>query len=121
MALPVAKEPVNEMASTSGAPTSAGPISAPAPRTTLKTPSGMPASSASSASRTADNGVSSAGLSSTELPAARMADTNAATALGPFQGVTKATTPRGALTSTTKDSTGVAGARPEILVGQPAK
>ena len=42
----------------------------PGPTTTLTTPSGSPASSASSAKRSAVSGVSSAGLSTTVLPAA---------------------------------------------------
>jgi hypothetical protein len=47
------------------------PASGPKPGTTLNTPGGMPASSASSASLRAVSGLFSDGLSTTELPAAR--------------------------------------------------
>ena len=49
---------------------SAAPTTSPRPVTTLKTPSGTPASLASSARRTVVSGVADAGLSTTELPAA---------------------------------------------------
>ena len=49
---------------------SAWPASSPNPGTTLRTPSGTPASAASSASASALSGDCSAGLSTTELPAA---------------------------------------------------
>ncbi|MDT4848904.1 hypothetical protein FQZ97_830100 [compost metagenome] len=68
--LPVAVEPVKAMQSTSGCSPSACPACAPSPGTTLKTPAGMPASAASSASRSAVNGDCSAGLRMTLLPAA---------------------------------------------------
>ena len=48
-------------------------MTAPGPATTLRTPSGRPASTASSASRRAVNGDWLAGLSTTELPVASAA------------------------------------------------
>ena len=65
-----------------------------APVTTLKTPSGTPASAASRARARAVKGVSSEGLSTTVQPAARAGATLRVTmAAGKFQGVTAATTP----------------------------
>ena len=55
---------------TSGLAVSSPPISGPAPVTTLNTPGGRPARAASSASASAENGVSSAGLTTTVQPAA---------------------------------------------------
>ena len=49
---------------------SAAPTTSPRPVTTLRTPSGTPASLASSASRTVVSGVADAGLSTIEFPAA---------------------------------------------------
>ena len=48
-------------------------MTAPGPVTTLRTPSGRPASAASSASRSAVSGDWLAGLSTTELPVASAA------------------------------------------------
>ncbi len=48
-------------------------MTAPGPGTTLSTPSGRPASAASSASRRAVNGDCDAGLSTTVLPVASAA------------------------------------------------
>ena len=67
-ARPVRSEPVNDTRGTSGCPTRASPAAAP-PGTTLSTPSGS-RSAASEAITSGDNGVCSAGLSTTELPAA---------------------------------------------------
>jgi hypothetical protein len=67
---PVSVSPVNEIRSTSMCAASAAPTTSPAPVTTLKTPSGTPASFASSARRTVVSGVADAGFSTTELPAA---------------------------------------------------
>ena len=47
------------------------PTTSPGPVTTLNTPSGTPASWASSASLSVVRGVAEAGLRTTELPAAR--------------------------------------------------
>src|SRR5689334_12804209 len=66
----VSVEPVNETRRTSGCDTSAAPASSPMPCTTLNTPGGSPASSASSASSEQDSGDHSAGLSTTVQPAA---------------------------------------------------
>ena len=67
---PTAVEPVKVTTSTSACPASAVPTSGPAPVTTLRTPSGRPASVASRASVSVVSGVSSAGLITTEQPAA---------------------------------------------------
>ena len=66
---PTAVEPVNAILSTSGWSTSAAPVE-PSPVMTLSTPSGIPASSASSPRRSAVSGVCSAGLSTIVQPAA---------------------------------------------------
>ena len=56
----------------------------------------QPARSASSAKRSGPNGASSAGLSTTQLPAASAGTTFIATdTAGPFHGVRTATTPYG--------------------------
>jgi len=68
--LPVAVDPVNATQSTSGCRPSAWPATGPVPGTTLKTPAGMPACSASAASRNALSDDCSAGLRMTLLPAA---------------------------------------------------
>jgi hypothetical protein len=68
--LPTAVEPVNETLSTPGCRASASPTVAPGPGTTFRTPSGSPASAASSASRSAESGDCDAGFSTTEFPAA---------------------------------------------------
>ncbi len=66
--LPVPTQPVSETMSTSGCVTIRWPTS-PAPVTTFSTPSGR-ISLASSASRSVDSGVVSAGLSTIVLPVA---------------------------------------------------
>ncbi|KAG1079466.1 hypothetical protein G6F40_016297 [Rhizopus arrhizus] len=68
--LPVAVDPVKATQSTSGCRPNAWPATAPKPGTTLKTPAGMPASSASAASRMDDSEACSAGFRMTQLPAA---------------------------------------------------
>ena len=72
---PTAVEPVNVTRSTSRCPASAVPTSAPAPVTTLSTPSGRPASLASRARVSVVSGVISAGLITTEQPAANAGNT----------------------------------------------
>ena len=68
---PTSVEPVNATLATSGCSTSRAPDRrCPGPATTLTTPSGMPASSAIRSNSSAVSGVSSAGLSTTVLPAA---------------------------------------------------
>ena len=62
----------------------------------MKTPSGIPASTASSPSRIAVSGVSSAGLRTTVLPAARAgAKPQPAIGMGKFHGTMMPTTPSG--------------------------
>ena len=62
----------------------------------MNTPSGRPAASPSSASRSAVSGVSSAGLSSTVLPAASAgAKPQPAIGIGKFHGTITPTTPSG--------------------------
>ena len=70
ISLPTSVEPVKVILSTSSCSASALPLISPGPLTTLKTPSGPPASLNSSASRRQDSGACSAGFSTTVLPAA---------------------------------------------------
>src|SRR5207244_3699030 len=65
---PTSVEPVKPIFATCGCSTRRCPTTRPGPTTTLTTPSGIPASSASSASRSVESGVSSAGLSTTVFP-----------------------------------------------------
>ena len=67
---PTSVEPVKPIFATSGCSTSRCPTTRPGPTTTLTTPSGIPASRISSASRSAESGVSSAGLRTTVFPQA---------------------------------------------------
>src|SRR5919204_400738 len=67
---PTAPEPVNVIALTRSSSISTSPISAAGPTTTLSHPAGKPASSASSARKSADSGVWLAGFSTTAHPAA---------------------------------------------------
>ncbi len=93
---PTAVEPVNATLATSGCSASRAPTVGPAPTTTSNTPSGIPASSASSASRRAVSGVSSAGFTTMVLPVARAGPTfHEVMAAGKFQGMMAATTPSG--------------------------
>ena len=66
---PTTVDPVKATLSTSGQSTSAAPV-VPSPVSTLSVPSGNPASSASSPSRSAVSGVCSAGFRTIEQPAA---------------------------------------------------
>src|SRR5262249_30116298 len=68
--LPTSVDPVNEIFRTSGFAVSSPPTSAAEPVTTLSTPFGTPARSASAASASAENGVCEAGLATTVQPAA---------------------------------------------------
>ena len=70
MRLPVTVPPVKETARTSGWRTSASPAVAPRPCTTLSTPGGTPASSASMPSWSAVSGDSSDIFSTAVLPSA---------------------------------------------------
>ena len=75
------------------------------PVTTLNTPAGMPARSASSASASAESGVSEAGLHTTVQPTASAGATlRVIMADGKFQGVIAATTPTGCLMTTMRAS-----------------
>ena len=65
---PVEADPVKLTRSTSGWSTSAAPTSPPSPCTTLSTPDGTPASSASSAKNEADAGACSDGFTTAALP-----------------------------------------------------
>ena len=96
MRLPVAVEPVNEMARTSGRAHSGSPVSLPKPCTTFSTPAGMPASSASSPRRAAVMGDSSLIFSTAVLPKARHGATfHVAVMKGTFHGLMSAHTPTG--------------------------
>ncbi|TIS85215.1 MAG: amino acid transporter [Mesorhizobium sp.] len=94
--LPTAVDPVKARQSTSMWRPSAWPAVSPRPGTTLSTPAGRPASMASSASLSAENGDCSAGFSTTELPAASAgAHFQVAMSSGKFHGTTAPTTPSG--------------------------
>ncbi len=71
--LPTSVEPVNAILSTPGCRARASPMTAPGPVTTLSTPSGSPASAASSARRRAVSGDCDAGFKTTLLPVASAA------------------------------------------------
>ena len=93
---PTSVEPVKPIFATSGCSISRCPTTEPLPEMTLSTPSGMPASSASSASRSEDSGVSSAGFSTTVLPHASAGPSfQDAMFSGKFHGVISPTTPSG--------------------------
>ena len=72
---PVCRPPVNETRSTRGSSASSAPASGPAPSTRLPTPAGSPASSSSRIRWMLVCGVSSLGLSTKVLPAARQGAT----------------------------------------------
>src|SRR5262249_28302608 len=96
MVRPVAVDPVNDNMFTSQCIASAAPAVVPSPGTTFSTPSGTPASSASSASFNAELGASSEGFSTIVLPAASAGpNLNTALTVGKFQAVMAPTTPRG--------------------------
>ena len=81
---------------TSGWVTNRCPTTEPWPGSTVKTPSGRPASRASSAIRIAVSGVISAGFSTTVLPAASAgAKPQPAIGIGKFHGTMTDTTPSG--------------------------
>src|SRR5438132_12308136 len=99
--LPTSVEPVNESFRTVGFDVSSAPMSAADPVTTLNTPFGTPARSASSASASAENGVCDAGLRTTVQPAATAGPAFLVIiARGKFHGVIHAATPIGCLTTT---------------------
>ena len=93
---PTSVEPVKVILSTPLWRTSAAPVVSPKPVITLTTPGGKPASSISSASRSAVSGVCSAGFTTTVQPAASAgASFHIAIRCGKFHGMIAATTPTG--------------------------
>ena len=95
-ARPVEVAPVKATLSTPGCATSGAPASSPKPVTTLKTPGGKPASSTSSANSSVEAGACSAGLTTTQQPAASAGATfQLISSTGEFHGVMAATTPTG--------------------------
>ncbi len=99
--LPTSVEPVKEIFRTVTFEVSSPPISAAAPVTTLSTPAGTPARSASTASARAENGVCDAGFTTAVQPAASAGPTFLVIiAMGKFQGVMQPTTPIASLTTT---------------------
>ena len=94
--LPVATDPVNATRPTSGCATSAAPASSPIPCTTLKAPSGIPASRVMSARSEAVSGAHSGGFAITASPAASAgAIRQVASISGAFHGVITTATPAG--------------------------
>ena len=93
---PTTVDPVKTTLRTAGCVTNRCPTTVPLPGTTSNTPGGKPASSASSPNRIAVNGVSSAGFSTTVLPAASAgAKPQPAMGIGKFHGTITPTTPSG--------------------------
>ena len=109
MCLPTSVDPVKTILRTSGCETKRSPTTEPLPGITMKTSSGSPASRASSARRIAVSGVSSAGLSTTVLPAASAgAKPQPAIGIGKFHGTMTPTTPSGSLNvRSTPPATGI--------------
>ena len=105
---------------TSGWVTNRSPTTEPLPGSTVSTCSGRPASRASSAIRMAVSGVSSAGLSTTVLPAASAgAKPQPAIGIGKFQGTMTPTTPSGSWkVRSVPPATGIC--RPNSRSGAPA-
>ena len=93
---PAAFDPVKQTLRTASWVTKRPPMVAPSPGTTCMTPSGTPASRASSPRRSAVRGVRLAGLRTTVLPAASAGpNPQPAMGIGKFQGTMMPTTPRG--------------------------
>ena len=121
MPLPTSVEPVKAILSTPGCRTSAIPTLPPGPVTTLKTPSGRPASRVSSAKRSAVSGVSEAGFRTTVFPAASAgAIFQEASRNGKFQGTIAPTTPTGWRSVKVKAPSRRLSVSPWIFVVQPA-
>ena len=118
--LPTSVEPVKQTLRTAGWVTNRCPTTDPLPGRTVNTSSGKPASSASSPSRIAVSGVSSAGLSTTVLPAASAgAKPQPAIGIGKFHGTMTPTTPSGSWNVTSSPpATGIC--RPDSRSGAPA-
>ena len=95
MRRPTSVEPVKATLSTSSWPHSAAPV-VPSPWTMLTTPAGRPTSRHTSAKAIAESGVSSAGFSTTVLPAASAgAIFQESIKSGKFHGITCPQTPTG--------------------------
>ncbi len=118
--LPTSVEPVKHTLRTAGWVTNRCPTTLPRPGSTVNTPSGRPAASASSASRSAVSGVSSAGFSTTVLPAASAGPKpQPAIGIGKFHGTMMPTTPSGSWKVTSRPpATGIC--RPDNRSGAPA-
>src|ERR1700752_2076506 len=100
-ARPLSVEPVKVILRTVGFEVISPPIARALPVTTLNTPFGTPARTASSASARADSGVWIAGLSTIVHPAASAGPAlRVIIALGKFHGVIAPTTPIGCLITT---------------------
>src|SRR6185369_9168254 len=100
-------EPVNATLSTPGCAASAAPAVSPYPGTTLTTPGGTPASSASSPRRSDVSGASSAGFSTTVQPDASTGPIfQTVAASGAFHGMIAPTTPTGSFSVYEKYSPG---------------
>ena len=99
--LPISVEPVKVSLRTMGFDVISPPIAAAEPVTTLKTPFGVPARSASSANASAENGVWLAGLTTMVQPAASAGPAlRVIIAEGKFHGVIAAVTPIGCFNTT---------------------
>ncbi len=95
---PTSVEPVKEILRTLGLAVSSLPMSPAEPVTTLSTPLGIPARSASSTIASAENGVCDAGLMTMVQPAASAGPAlRVIIAAGKFHGVIAAVTPIGCL------------------------
>ena len=93
---PTSVDPVNTILRTAGWSTSRCPTTLPLPGSTVNTPSGSPASRASSPIRIAVSGVASAGLATTVQPAASAgAMPQDRIGIGKFHGTIRPTTPSG--------------------------
>src|SRR5207237_974832 len=95
MRAPTAELPVNEIMSTSGASTSASPISGPWPATKLRTPGGRTAATIRQSAAT-PSGSAGAGFTTSVLPQARAGPIfPAQLVIGKLKGVMPAATPTG--------------------------
>src|SRR3954453_4881535 len=93
---PTGGHPVKATRRTAGCETSASPISAPRPVTTVSTPSGTPASENSFGTSSAAGGVGAAGFATTVLPLASAGATLVPSSVsGKLYGVIAAHTPIG--------------------------
>src|ERR1700720_4133441 len=102
---PTSVEPVNVIFRTSGFAVISPPIARGSPVSTLNTPAGIPARSASTARAKADKGVDSAGLTTMVHPAAKAGPAFLVIiAAGKFHGVMAQQTPIGSLTTTKRRS-----------------